>query len=121
MRLVERTIPGTVFAFRFLFGIDSNQAFVGWGYLTFAVDVEKPGRSVLSADILVGHSVRCASTFKRNRIGKVFGLCRRPFCVAQDPLRTAAYNVCCHIHFSAAGGFRQTTPDRLRPVCPSAS
>jgi hypothetical protein len=82
MRLVERTIPGTVFAFRFLFGIDSNQAFVGWGYLTFAVDVEKPGRSVLSADILVGHSVRCASTFKRNRIGKIpSGLPRTTFVV----------------------------------------
>jgi hypothetical protein len=84
-------------------------------------DLEADSVPLRVADILVGNGIGCASTFERDRVGKVFCLCRRPISVSQGPGDTDAYHIRCRRHLSAAVGFRQTTPDRLRPVRPSAS
>lgn len=73
------------------------------------------------ADILVGNGIGGASTFKCDRVGKVFGLCRRAISGTQDPLHTDACHIRSRRHFSAAVGIRQATPDSLCPVCAPAS
>jgi hypothetical protein len=114
-QLVRR---GTLVAFVSCFGIDSEHR---WRGGSGAFDLEADSLPVGLADILVGNSIRCASTFQRGRVGKMPGLCRRLFSISQGPVHNNAYYIRCRIYLSAANGFRQAMPDSLRPVCPSAS
>ena len=108
----------TLVAFVSCLGIDSQHRSRGG---SGAFDVEADSVRAGLADILVGNSIRCASTLECGRVGKVPGLCRRLFSISQGPVHNNAYYIRCRIHLSTAAGFRQATPDNLRPVCPPAS
>jgi hypothetical protein len=104
----------------FVAGFDIAQHIGSWG-ISGAFDLEADSLPVGLADILVGNRSRCASTFERGRVGKVFGLCRRPISLSQGAVHTDACHVRYHRDLSAAVGSRQATPDSLRLMCPSAS
>ena len=72
-------------------------------------------------DLLVSNSIRRASTFNRDRVGKLHSLYRRPFSFPQSPHQLAKGDVHFRGHLSAGTGFCETTVDRLCSVCPPAS
>jgi hypothetical protein len=78
--------------------------------------------SMPTADYLVSHSIRYASTFERHRVGELHGLCRSPFSFPQNNCPFAKGDICYGLHLSAAANFRQTaTTDSLCAVCPPTS
>jgi hypothetical protein len=73
------------------------------------------------ADVLVGLSIRCASTFERYRVVDVYRLYRRPFSFPQSHYHPAKGDVRFCIHLSAEAGFFQAVSDRVRALCSPAS
>jgi hypothetical protein len=73
------------------------------------------------ADLLVGISIRHASTFERYRVVNVYRLYRRPFSFSASRYRLAQRDVRFCLHLSAGASFCQATPDDLRSVCPPPS
>jgi hypothetical protein len=80
-----------------------------------AVDLEKHSVAVSRADVLVGNGIRYASTFGCDRSGQVYGLCRRPFRVSQNPVHRCACHVRGRRHVSRRASFCPTAPRSFRP------
>jgi hypothetical protein len=62
-----------------------DQHIDSWGG-SFAFGFETNSVPAGLAHILVGDNSCYASTFERGRVGKMFGLCRCPFCISQVPI-----------------------------------
>ena len=73
------------------------------------------------ADLLVGVSIRRASTFERYRVVDVHGLYRRPFSFSANRHHLAERDVRFGLHLSAGASFCQAKPDGLCSVCPPPS
>lgn len=97
-------IYSTGYSICFLLPVLIVQHIGSWG-ISGAFDLEADSLPVGLADILVGNSSRCASTFERGRVGKMFGLCRCPFCISQGPVYTNACDIRCRIHLSDRNRF----------------
>jgi hypothetical protein len=73
------------------------------------------------ADLLVGISIRRASTFERYRVVDVYRLYRRPFSFSANRYHLTKGDVRFCLYLSAGTGLCQATPDSLCSVCPPAS
>jgi hypothetical protein len=73
------------------------------------------------ADLLVGISIRRASTFDRYRVVNVHGLYCRPFSCSANRYHLAERDVRFGLHLSAGASFCQAKPDGLCSVCPPPS
>jgi hypothetical protein len=73
------------------------------------------------ADLLVGISIRRASTFERYRVVDVYRLYRRPFSFSANRYHLTKGDVRFGLYLSAGTGLCQATPDSLCSVCPPAS
>jgi len=91
-----------------------------WGSL-HAVDIEADCVSMRVADLLVGISIRRASTFERYRVVDVYRLYRCPFGFTTNCYHLAKGDVRFCLHLSAGASFCQATPNSLCSVRPSAS
>jgi hypothetical protein len=77
--------------------------------------------SVRAADVLVGISVRHASTLGRYRVVDVYRLHRRPFSFSANRYHLAKCDVRFCGHRLPGASLCQATVDNLCPVCPPAS
>jgi hypothetical protein len=70
-----------------------------------------------AADLLVGISIRRASTFERYRVVDLYRLYRSAFSFSANRDDLAAGDVRFSLHLSAGASFCQATPDGFCSVC----
>lgn len=86
-----------------------------------AVDIEADSVSMRVADLLVGISIRRASTFKRYRVVDLYCLYRRALGSSANRYHLAKGDVRFCLHRLPGASLCQATADSLCPVCPPAS